>query len=250
MLNLQKIASLATGTAMLALGMLSATPARSATMVLDFETGNGLLPPGQGQIINGAGLFTDFGVTIGTTNPNNNPLLLFNSNCGPDFPGVPCTGNDGDLASGPSFGTAPQGNVLIIQNDGSAITNPNDDPDGGTIEFSFDSPVTFKSANILDLDEGVGPISFKFFFEGDPVGQIINPTDIELLGDTTGDNSLREFKFNNLKNVKRVDVTLNDVSGAIGSLTYALQEVPEPASVMGLLAVGILGVLKRKQSNS
>ena len=115
-IDLEKVTSVATGAVVFALGTLGSHAARAATTVLDFDTGNGLLPPGSGQAVNGAGLFAELGVTIGTTNSINNPALLFNSNCGPDFPGVPCSGGDDDLASGPSFGTEPQGNVLIIHN--------------------------------------------------------------------------------------------------------------------------------------
>jgi len=113
--------------------------AQAAPMTIDFDTANGGVPSVAGNI---AGTeFTDFGLTIGL-NPSDasSTLALFESNCGPDFP-VSCTGNDGDLASGATFGTSPQGRVLII-NEGTDA-NPNDDPSGGSFIFSFARPVTF-----------------------------------------------------------------------------------------------------------
>jgi hypothetical protein len=64
-------------------------------------------PPGA---FDGTTAYDGFGVTISSTGS----LSLFNSSCGPDF-GTTCSGGDDDLGTGASFGTEPQGNVLVIQ---------------------------------------------------------------------------------------------------------------------------------------
>ncbi len=247
MINLLKVpVTIAIGAATIAL--ISVTEPVQAMTLVDFETGNGLLPPGSGQQIDGAGLFTDFGLTINTKNPHNRPLVLFNSNCAPDF-AVACTGNDPDLASGDTFGTDPQGNVLIIQESNVPNTNPNDDANGGKFKFGFTDPggVTFKSVSILDLDEGLAPVSFKFFFS-DANSMKVDPVTVNLLSAVTGDNSLREFLFDGLENVVRLDVKLKRVSGAIASVGYERPvPVPTPAAVLpSLLGMGISAIRRRK----
>ncbi|MGF1461289.1 MAG: hypothetical protein ACFBSG_19955 [Leptolyngbyaceae cyanobacterium] len=239
--------------ATLGLGFVMAVaPANAQTTILDFDTGNGLQPPGSGQTIGGSTQpFTDFGVTIETDNPNNNPLLLFNSNCGPDFPSTSCTGGDPDLATGqPSFGTDPQGNVLIIQ-ENDDLTDPDDDADGGTFQFSFIDPVEFLNATILDLDENVAPI-FEFSFESGS-SQTVSASSVDLLGSESGDNSLRQYNFSGLTGVTGLNLTLDDVSGAVASLTYERPEtpsIPEPMSALAIFTVGAVaaGAASKKKS--
>ncbi|MEM7552993.1 MAG: PEP-CTERM sorting domain-containing protein, partial [Cyanobacteria bacterium P01_A01_bin.84] len=119
---------------------------------------------GTGQIINGAGLFEKDGLRL-STKEGTNPLLLFNSDCKGKTGSRACTGGDDDLATGASYGTQNQGNVLIIQenisknkNQTNNIYNP-DDKVKGTFVFDFtDSEgVLFESISLLDLDESHRP---------------------------------------------------------------------------------------------
>ncbi|MGB7521943.1 MAG: PEP-CTERM sorting domain-containing protein [Spirulinaceae cyanobacterium] len=260
MATIKKITSILTGTLIVASSILATNSARAdTTTILNFDTQFDGTPitTGDGTKVNETQLFQGYGVELGTNNPNNRPLVLFNSNCGPDF-GTQCTGGDPDLASGPSFGSEAQGNVLIIQ-ERNNLTIPDDDADGGIFEFDFTdkSGVTFDKVGVLDLDEGVNPI-FKFFQEKDGVETttVFNVGDVglgvTLLNPSNpGDNSLREYDFSalTLSNVKRLEVELDDVSGAIAYLQYQRsQEVPEPTTILSLIAVGGLGLLTKKKS--
>lgn len=260
MVTIGKITSILAGSLIVASSIFAANSVKAQTTILNFDTqfDGTPIPTGDGTKVNETQLFTGYGVELGTTNPNNRPLLLFNSNCGPDFPGTPCTGGDPDLASGPSFGSDPQGNVLIIQ-ERNNLNIPDDDADGGTFEFDFtdEEGVTFDKIGILDLDENVDPI-FTVFQEKDGVetSTVFNVGDVglgvTLLNPSNpGDNSLREYDFSalTLENVKRLEVELDDVSGAIAYLQYKRsQEVPEPGTVLSLIAVGGLGLLAKKKS--
>ncbi len=259
MASIQTITSVLAGSLIVALSIFTTSSAKAdTTTILNFDTQFDGTPvaTGDGTKVNETQLFQGYGVELGTTNPNNNPLVLFNSNCGPDF-GTICTGGDPDLASGPSFGSEAQGNVLIIQ-ERKNLTIPDDDTDGGVFEFEFTdkSGVTFDKIGILDLDEGVAPI-FKFFQEKDGVetSTVFNVGDVglgvTLLNPSNpDDNSLREYDFSalTLSNVKRLEVELDDVSGAIAYLQYQRsQEVPEPTTILSFMAVGGLGFLAKKK---
>ncbi len=222
-----------------AMAGLFATGAQALT--LDFDTANtGSIGPGN---ITGSE-FTDFGVVI--TGGAGTNLALFNSNCGTDFDSsCTTTATDGDLATGPAFGTAPQGNVLI--NNGGTSANPNDNASGGLFNFAFLSPVTFSSIDILDLDESnlATKIAFTFGFAGG-ASQMFDGTGGVLQNPGfSGDNSLRTFTFD-LLNVTSLSVELKNISGAISSVSYA--PVPLPAALPLLLAgVGALGIAARRR---
>ncbi|GMG82924.1 hypothetical protein LNKW23_21370 [Paralimibaculum aggregatum] len=231
-------------------------------VVLDFEIDDDGIMPVAGQVVDGQGLFDEaFGVTIASTNPNNDPVVIFNSSCGPDFPGTPCTGGDSDLATGPSFGTEPQGNVLILQNvaaspgtTGGIYDDPNDDPDGGDIEFTFLDPagVFFRYATLIDLDEDTA-VTFTFFFADDPgTGIPVLAAETLVLGSETGDNSLRRFNFSSAPGIPgydevvRFDITFPNISGAVGSISYDRVPLP-PALLMSLAAIGGLAWIGRRR---
>jgi hypothetical protein len=216
----------------------------AGAITLDFDTlnGGGATTPG-----NIAGTeFTDFGVTIGLTGQTTQ-LALFNSNCGPDFPGTPCTGGDTDLASGPSFGTLPQGRVLIGQQPG--LGEPGDLPGTYTFSFDFDRVVTLSTLSLLDLDEGEfnpnNPIlSFKLTFADTSMETTFGyNTAVSIIG--SGNNSLATFTFDK-SNVTRLEIGFNGISGAVTSLDYA--PVPLPAALPLLAAgLGALGVAARRR---
>ena len=245
------------GAALLVLGSVSANSARAA--ILNFETdddGNALVA-GDGTIISDQ--WADWGVNL-SNEEGNRPLILFNSSCGPDFLGVSCTGGDTDLASGPSFGTAPLGNVLIVQ-ESANLNIPDDNASGGLITFTFDKAVSIDTVGILDFDElkdsrGEGYI--RAFTDDTNFIELAMSSDGTLLNEGfPGDNSLREYDFG-LTGVTKLEVDFSG-SGAVAYLDFTSietnpnedpEEVPEPASILGLLAIaafGATGVLKRQK---
>lgn len=48
---------------------------------------------------------------------------------------------------------APQGNLLIIQNENEPVSNPNDSANGGCLVFEFAQPMNLINFGILDIDE-------------------------------------------------------------------------------------------------
>lgn len=249
----------ACGVALFFAGLAFANPANAASYTLDFESdaagnpikvGNGNKSDGNGDVISNQWL--DWGVSISAErNGSSEPLLLFNSNCFEES----CTGDDDDLATGEPFGTEPQGNVLIIQQNNNKLWDPNDDRNGGTISFDFmNGGVDLNSITLLDVDDdfgrnGVDSIMFTAYFT-DGTNQEIDifslpdgpDSIVTQLSDVTGDNSLYEFSLG-LSDVMRFDVTYPG-SGAIASIQWDdedTQDIPEPVSAVGLLAAGVIG---------
>jgi hypothetical protein len=98
----------------------------------------------------------------------NNPVNVFDSanikgrrsKWDPDL-GAP---NEGCPGGGPGVGVgggpdqpfqncAPQGNLLIIQNEKEPISNPNDSASGGCLVFQFSQPMNLINLGIMDIDE-------------------------------------------------------------------------------------------------
>lgn len=209
-------------------GTVSGGIGSAQALTLDFETDDtgAALSPGA---FNGATAYDQFGITIA----GSNPLSLFNANCGPDF-GVACTGGDDDLATGPEFGTTPQGNVLIIDTPGS--TEPNDFNGGGTITFEFAVPTTLSQITLLDNDNQPG-IFLEIFQQGDLTPTTITPS----IG---GDNILQVIAFG-AAGIDVVQLVVNfPSSGAVASLTA----VPLPAALpLFLAALAWLGWIGRRR---
>ncbi|MDY6899259.1 MAG: PEP-CTERM sorting domain-containing protein [Cyanobacteriota bacterium] len=174
-------------------------------------------------------------------------------------------------------------NNHIKRNDG-RYTTPDDDAAGGTITFDFlsaDVDYIYEDLNIglLDID---GPESAEItVYYKDRKGERRQVTEslwsegyrdndnITLLSNNIGDNSLWNFNFDidrvvDGTNLERRDWSLDKVevkytgSGAVAYLDYnrfekegyGEVEVPEPGSVIALLALGAFGghsVLKRKK---
>lgn len=198
-------------------------------MTIDFETDDTGAPLSPGAF-NGATAYDGFGLTISSTGS----LSLFNSNCGPDF-GTTCSGGDSDLATGPSFGSEPQGNVLIIQ-DPSVAPAPGDDGAGGSITFDFANPTTLTQVALLDNDNGPG-IFLELFKNGVGAPTVVTPA----LG---ADNLLQIIAFG-AEGVGIVKLVVNfPSSGAVASLTT----VPVPAALPLLLsALAWLGWVARRK---
>lgn len=178
------------------------------------------------------------------------------------------------------YDTPEQGNVLILQ-EGSGNT-PDDDANGGRVslkfntkanssDLSFVNGITLQKFGFLDLDEEVirdAKLSFLVdYLDDDREDLRIDETNYEqyivqtLLStdwagnDLEGDNSLREYTFNNENGafdaIKRIKVEYHQISGAIAYVEYdetPSAEVPEPGMVMGLgaFALGAFKLRRRK----
>ncbi|MBZ8179938.1 PEP-CTERM sorting domain-containing protein [Oscillatoria salina] len=238
----KQLTKLAVGSAIAALGLFGADSALAVK--IDFDEA---VAPGTGVAVTDQ-WEADYGVKFSSSTKE---LWLYNSDCS----GNTCTGDDPDLATGAAFGTDSQGNVLIIQENLGAGAEPDDNNGRGTFTFDFSSlgSVLFENIALLDLDEAGLP-KFEFTF-ADGLTQVfsnLNDSDagVTLLNPSRPkNNSLREYAFN-LENVVKLDVTLPG-SGAVAYLQYQEAEtVPEPATVLSLLAFGALGatgLIKRKQ---
>ena len=219
---------------LLVFGSFLPGPAGSAqAMTIDFETDDNGAPLSPGAF-NGATAYDGFGVTISSTGS----LSLFNSSCGPDF-GTTCSGGDDDLGTGASFGTEPQGNVLVIQ-DPNVAPAPGDSGDGGSITFDFAKATTLTQVALLDNDNtdggGTG-IFLELFKEGVGAPTVITPA----LG---VDNLLQIIAFG-AEGVGIIKLVVNfPGSGAIASVTT----VPVPAALPLLLsALAWLGWVARRK---
>ena len=187
------------------------------------------------------------------------------------------------------YDTDKQGRVLIIQEN---ETGRPDDNIGGTIKFNFTDElgVDFNSIGLLDLDEHKLPqFQVKFFgednltnwFQSDAKSQNVSTTsagNTETLtlensnyitemtrqrgtknGVKTDENSLREYNFDfGDKRITEFHVKLSG-SGAVTGFNYARRglkfakkKVPEPTSILGLVAVSglVASSLKRKRQSS
>lgn len=248
---MQKMSTVGVGAALLAIGSFAAVPARAQNLTpvtrqyfeIDFETDADGNPLTAGEGTNVGDRWESMGIGINTNDPVNHPLRLFDSNCGPDF-GPACSGGDSDLATGPTFGTTPQGNVLIIQEDANSNT-PDDNWNGGTINFEFARGITLEKLAILDFDDSDRGEGYLRAFTADGLAQEYKMSEGTLINpDFDGDNSLREYDFSALPTDAIVLLEiLFPGSGAISSLALSidpinLEPVPEPLTTLGLAASG------------
>lgn len=189
------------------------------------------------------------------------------------------------------YDTDKQGRVLIIQENKTGRPDDNVGGTM-TFNFTDEVGVLFNSIGLLDLDEHKLPqFQVKFFgdddltnwFKFDERNQNVSTTskgNTETLtlgnsnyitemtrqrgtanGKATDENSLREYKFDfGDKRVEEFHVKLSG-SGAVTGFNYARQEknlkwvkkkVPEPTSILGLVAVSglVASSLKRKRQSS
>jgi hypothetical protein len=245
---------------LMGLGLFSIAPAQAGDLTrLGFDEYNNV---GYGDAITDQWQ-DDYGVNFST---NTNELWLFQSTCGKGDPNRPeCTSNgnnhiDYDLATGidnngMGEGAIAQDNVLIIQESLSQGAVPDDKAGGGKITFDFldQGGVFFDKIALLDFDDPGQP-EFQFSFADGSVSSWLgfaqdaddNDPNVTLLTPSyTGDNSMREYNFN-LANVTQLDIKLPG-SGAVAYFDYqrpigeAPAAVPEPASLLGLLAASVLG---------
>ena len=132
------------------LAHLEVRPDSGACHTLDFETEDDFATP----VVHGQDISTppEFGnlVSISSSGMNGGPAIFDSTQGGPAD-----LGQDQDLL-------VDTGNVLMLQNDNNAqvmqqtepgfFDFPNDDPDGGTLTFSFACPVAPLSIRLVDAD--------------------------------------------------------------------------------------------------
>lgn len=206
---------------------------------------------GDGDLISDQ--WVEAGVSIYEASGKN--LLLFNSNCnggGSNQFSQPCTGWDGDLATGDHFGTEPQGNVLIIQ-EHNRLYDPDDDASGGTIFFDYTDLVDLTQIFLLDVDNGnpgLAGISFEAYFsDGSSQTYLTSDLSYTNLANKTGDNSLYQFDLSQLDAVEKFGVNYTS-TGAVASISWEdnhTQDIPEPAAGLGILAAGLIGLIRSRR---
>lgn len=171
-----------------------------------------------------------------------------------------------DLLTGKKYlnvGGTPQdlGNVLIIQ-ERKNLSKTDDEAGGGILRFDFEELVDLTSIDLLDVDDFGSrgtQIVFTAYGEDDKLGtwkfdqEALDDGTAEQLSDDAGDNSLYRFNFEQ-SGVQRLEV-LYPGSGAIAALRWQESQppasIPEPASVVGLLAIAGLGLrLKTRAGNT
>jgi hypothetical protein len=130
----------------------------------------------------------------GDSDNSENDAMIFDTNN--------TTGGDSDL------GYTGVGNAFIISEDNDS-SDADDNAQGGTLTFDFDTPSEVISINVLDIEEQGGTIDL---FDVD--GGLINTIDIP----AAGDNSQQEVTIN-ADNVSTLNVNLVG-SGAVDDLTY------------------------------
>ena len=182
---------------------------------VDFETdvkGNKLT---LGQIIDDE--WAGYGVRVTTHDPANHPAMIFDT--------ANPTSTDWDLGTpnvdfgGPGIGVGgqmdgggpnrdPLGQVLIISKD-NRPNEPNDDSNGGTIFFTFDTPLPVSALTILDIDQDEPGGTVTAF---DAAGSVIVEAPILALGN----NSIQTVTLN-AADVSRLEVNFVS-SGAVAGL--------------------------------
>lgn len=196
-------------------------------------------------------------------------------------------GEDPDLRTGSNWGTAMQGNVLIIQEEDGRNNNyfnqngvyRADDQGwrGGTINFDFDSAIALTKFSMLDIDDNGSGIRVTGNGENGAldidIDRLINDhkaangnsqgstftrdgVTITQVGTKRGNNSMYQFELDeaHFADMRFENVEFNyPGSGAISGLEWRTDdgpaEIPEPSVVGGLLMIGFVGVRKRLKSN-
>jgi hypothetical protein len=136
--------------------------------------------------------YGDVGLTISTSSESD--AMLFDTN-NP-------TGDDFDLAA------SDLGNVLIISEDGDT-SDPDDNAQGGTLTFEWNTSVDITGIGLLDIDEPGGSITF--FDENSHMIETLEIPELE-------DNSFQQLGFD-VQNVARMDIFLAG-SGAVTAVDF------------------------------
>ena len=222
-------------------------------------------------------LFSPIGIDLSFTGGGGAGPGLFDSNCGNGI-GPACTGGDPDLGTGGNFGTTPQGN-LIINEENVGDSDPDDEGGGGLLTLDFDQVSPSNPGGILNnvlidsisiVDNTIAAITINFVDGGTEVVDIdfelnANPhivpngasnAMLSLTPSNGGDNAVGVVSGFAQDNVDSISINFS-TSGGIGDFTFAEftgTDVAVPfefSSGLGLLlsGVGFLGlkVARRKK---
>ena len=181
---------------------------------IDFESDYNQIILHSGDVITDQ--FAALGVHVTTSDPINHPAMIFDSSAP--------TGGDSDLGTpnqnfgGPGIGSGGQngvaandvalGNILIISEDADA-SDPDDNYNGGTLIFTFDSPVMLDEIGLLDVDNREATLRLL-----DANGQVI----LTRVVDGAGNNSHQTIALD-ATDVSRLEVILTG-SGAVTDLVF------------------------------
>jgi uncharacterized repeat protein (TIGR01451 family) len=203
---------------------------------------NGLLDPDEMWIFTAVGVAKDLSVSINFDVDSNGAALVAGSVIEDQFASVGVTvstpdnefgamifdsanptGGDTDLGTpsqpnGPGIGrdegagignVEPQGNILIISEDGDS-NDPDDNAKGGTMQFDFDDPVRVTGVGLLDIDQKEKKVTVETF-EGDRLIQ-------SYAAQNLGDNSFQTLDLSG-ELVDQLNVNLVG-SGAVTAIDF------------------------------
>ena len=221
--------------------LAAAASTASAGVLIDFDT-DGFGNP----LVAGTGFtgneYLALGLQISAMSPNNSPLNLFDTDLRPS------TGGDPDLQTGMEFNTPSLGNVLIAQDPGTPISNPDDDEDGVGFVFDFTPGNPFGvdvfTVSMLDIEENNVP-NFTAVRTDNGQTVSISASMVTLVNPGfPGDNSLRDYTFDLGFAVDQFTIEIPNASGALASLEFTAVPTPGAAALLGL---GGLAVARRRR---
>ncbi len=167
--------------------------------------------------------YAGFGITVTTDDPVNHPAMIFDSSNptggdadlgtpNQDFGGSGVGGAGG--AGQPGENSRALGNVLILSEDADS-GDPDDDASGGTLIFTFTSPVRVDALEILDIEESGGTVTA---FDGG--GAVVGSAPVQV----RGNNSYQVVTLA-ATGVRRLEVHFAG-SGALASIRFCIDDQP------------------------
>ncbi|MEM7769550.1 MAG: hypothetical protein AAF327_03445 [Cyanobacteria bacterium P01_A01_bin.37] len=186
--------------------------AKDLSVSINFDIDGDGNPLAAGEVIEDQ--FASLGVTVATPENAFGAMIFDSANPTggdvdlgtPSQPTGPGVGKD----SGAGIGNIlPQGNVLIISEDGDA-SDADDNATGGTLQFDFDDLVRVTGVNLLDIDLVEETVTVETFDDG----QLVQSYQAQNLGD----NSFQELALGG-ELVDQLDVNLVR-SGAVTEVNF------------------------------
>lgn len=254
-------------------------PANAASFNLDFEKsadGGSVLYNADGTLQ--LDQWSDWGVTLSGYSNRKGRAAKLNTYDTDNW------GRDNDLKTGSAYGTASQGNVLIIQeelyeNKSNGQYIADDDGRGGKINFDFAEAVSLTSFSMLDIDDNGRGIYVRgqntnggddldinidelindhYTANGNIKGSTFTRGGVTItqLSNKRDDNSMYRFdldeSFFATSRFSNVEFTYPG-SGAISGIEWNTddsQDIPEPSVIGGLLMIGYIGLRKARKGQS
>lgn len=175
-----------------------------------------------GLTLSASGGFSELPRLFDTANPGDEEIGDIdlgspNARCDKPGPGIGEGGEPGE----PGENCIPQGNVLIIQE--ADTEQPDDHVDGGTMTFSFASPVEVKEIGLMDIDYA-GTIEVDYY--GGKGKSKTRTFDLVLLGD----NAVQVVEIG-IERVSEIRVILSR-SGAVTHLSFCYDPSAERARLL------------------